>query len=456
MWNYAATFLQIGVGVILLPFILRAFPQETVAIWTIFTTIIALTGLLDFGFNLSFARNISYVVSGVKELKVTGYSTVESGSSEVDYSLFKGLINAMKWFYARAAVILFALLATAGTYYMHTVLKAYSGSHTEVYIAWAILVAINSYSLYTRYYDSLIQGKGLIKRSKQIQIVGQSVYLIVAVVLILLRFNLIAIVSAQALSIIIKRILSYRTIYTGDFKQILHNVKARARREVLNPIYPNAVKIGIYGVTGQIVLRSSMIIGSLYLSLETIASYGITMQIIAIISFIASVYCVSYIPKIAQLRVQGNNMGVKQWYLKSWWLSLLTFLTVGLGFIFFGDGVLNIIKSQTLLLPKPLIAVALFIAFFEVNINIITNICLSKNEVPFLRTSLLVAAITLILLFIFFSYTDLGVFGMIIAPGIAECLHWVWMATAIKELKIAKRDIYHSLHNLRHTIIFYK
>ena len=95
------------------------------------------------------------------------------------------------------------LLATAGTYYMHTVLKSYSDDHTEVYIAWAILVAINSYSLYTLYYDSLMQGKGLIKRSKQIQIIGQSMYLIVAVVLILLRFNLIAVVSAQALSVII-------------------------------------------------------------------------------------------------------------------------------------------------------------------------------------------------------------------------------------------------------------
>jgi hypothetical protein len=34
-------------------------------------------------------------VSGVKELKVTGYNTVESDNSEIDYSLFKGLINAI-------------------------------------------------------------------------------------------------------------------------------------------------------------------------------------------------------------------------------------------------------------------------------------------------------------------------------------------------------------------------
>ncbi|MDR0565850.1 MAG: hypothetical protein LBG47_02240, partial [Prevotellaceae bacterium] len=236
LWNYAATFLQIGVGVILLPLILRVFPQETVAIWTIFSTIIALSGLLDFGFNPSFARNVSYVVSGVKELKATGYSTVESGSSEVDYSLLKGLIGAMRWFYARVAAILFALLATAGTYYLHAVLKTYSGDHTEVYVAWAILVAINSYSLYTMYYDSLMQGRGLIKRSKQIQIVGQSAYLIVAVVLILLRFNLIAIVSAQALSVIIRRILAYRTIYSAAFRQHLHGANAHPTKDILKPV----------------------------------------------------------------------------------------------------------------------------------------------------------------------------------------------------------------------------
>jgi O-antigen/teichoic acid export membrane protein len=225
-WNYAATFLQIGVGVILLPFILKVFPQETVAIWTIFSTIIAFSSMLDFGFNPSFARNISYVVSGVKELKKTGYQIVENHNGEIDYSLFKGLINAMRWFYSRVALILFVVLTTLGTYYLFTILKTYSESHTEVYISWAILCIINSYSLYTLYYDSLLQGQGLVMKAKQIQVVGQVVYIIVAVVLILLKANLIAIVSAQALSIIIRRILSYRTIYTTEFKQHLHDVTA--------------------------------------------------------------------------------------------------------------------------------------------------------------------------------------------------------------------------------------
>ncbi|GHT74550.1 hypothetical protein FACS1894124_4610 [Spirochaetia bacterium] len=85
LWNYAATFLQIAAQVLLLPFILRTLPQETVAIWTIFSTIIALVNLLDFGFNPSFTRNVSYIFSGAKTLKASGFDIVE-GNVCVSYN----------------------------------------------------------------------------------------------------------------------------------------------------------------------------------------------------------------------------------------------------------------------------------------------------------------------------------------------------------------------------------
>ncbi|MDR0692084.1 MAG: hypothetical protein LBF69_03495 [Prevotellaceae bacterium] len=454
LWNYAATFLQIGVGVILLPFILRVFSQETVAIWTIFTIVMTLTGLLDFGFNPSFARNISYVVSGVKELKATGYNIVESHHSDIDYSLFKGLINAMRWFYARVAAILFILLATAGTYYMHTVLKTYSGDHTEVYIAWVILVAINAYSLYTMYYDSLMQGKGLIKRSKQIKVVGQSVYLVVAVVLILLRFNLIAVVSAQALSILIIRILSYRTIYTPGFRQCLQGVKARARKEILKSIYPNAVKVGLTGLGGFLIVRASTIMGSLYLSLETIASYGITVQVIMIISSIASVYFATYQPKIVQYRVQNDSTAIKQIYVKGCVLLFGAFALGGGALVLFGEWALNVIGSQTPLLSKSFMIVALLIYLLETNHGNAGGILLTKNEVPYFKAALFSGAFTVILLFVFLKYTSLGVLGLVLAQGIAQGCYqnWKWPVKVIKELAVKSVDVYECLYNGKNVI----
>jgi O-antigen/teichoic acid export membrane protein len=378
------------------------------------------------------------VVSGVTELKTTGFQVVESSIGEIDYSLFKGLINAMKWFYARVAAILFIILATAGTYYIFTILQAYTGDHTEVYISWVILVAINSYSLYTMYYDSLMQGQGLIKRSKQIQIVGQSVYLFVAVVLILLHFNLIAIVSAQALSIITRRVLSHRTIYTTKFKHCLQKVAAKPLKEILKPIYPNAVKLGLTVLGGLLVQRSSIVIGSVYLSLNDIASYGITIQIIGIIAAIANVYFASYQPQIVQQQVQKGNATIKHLYLKSCLLLTATFAVCGAGLLFWGDFGLHFIGSQTPLLSSSCVLLALMVSFLETNHTIAAGILLTKNKVPFFKPSLISGICVIVGLFIVLKYTNAGVMGLILVPLLVDIAYqsWKWPFEVIKELEI--------------------
>ncbi|MDR1724097.1 MAG: hypothetical protein LBR84_09205 [Tannerella sp.] len=437
LWNYAATFLRIGVGVILLPFILRAFPQETVAIWTIFSTIIALTSLLDFGFNPSFSRNVSYVISGVKELKEKGVQVIDNIDAKIDYGLLKGLINAMRWFYSRMSLILLLVLTTVGTYYIHTILKTYTGNHTEIYIAWFILCTVNTYSLYTYYYDALMQGMGMIKRIKQIDIVAYILYLTVAAVLIMLHFNLIAIVSAQALQVLIKRILSRQTIYTSQFRYHLNQYQPKARKEFIKPILPNAVKLGLTSLGGFLVNRSAVIIGALYLSLEFIASYGITIQIIAIITSISMVYFSTYQPRIVQLRVQNDKQGIRRLYFRSITMMFMTFAVLGIGVIFLGDWLLEVIKSKTPLLPKEMVLLALIVALLETNHSIAGGILLSKNEVPFFMASILGGIGTLILLLSLLSFTNIGVWSLITAQGMASIVYnnWKWPYEAYKSLK---------------------
>ncbi|MDR2086103.1 MAG: hypothetical protein LBP72_02895, partial [Dysgonamonadaceae bacterium] len=388
IWNYAATFLQIAASLLLFPFILRTLSSETIAIWTIFSTIIAFVNLLDFGFTPSFMRNVSYIFSGAKKLKRTGFYVVEKEDYAIDYGLLKGLIGVMRFFYARMAIVLCIALASIGTYYVSTVLKNYSNSHLEVYISWIILCAVNSYSFFTLYYDSLLVGKGLIKRSKQITITGQIVYLTAAITFILLDWGLIAIVSAQALSVIIKRILAYRSFYTDDISQNLQKVVESSQKTILKAIYPNAAKLGLTSVGAFLVSKSAIIIGSLYLSLEMIASYGITMQIIGIVAGISMVYFTTYQPKIMQYRIQNNNCEIKRLYLKACFLMAVTYIVGGAGLLCMGDWALNLINSKTQLLHKPVIALALFIAYLESNHAIAGGILTTKNEVPYFKASL--------------------------------------------------------------------
>jgi len=449
-WNYGATFLKIAASALLLPFILRMMPPEMVGIWSVFMAITAFSSLLDFGFNPSFARNITYIFTGVKFLKINGFESVDKKNSIIDYGLLKGAINAMRWFYSRMAIVLFLLLSTLGTYYIYTLLQNYNSDHLEVYISWVILCIINSYNLFTLYYDSLLQGKGLVKKSKQIIIVGQTVFIVIGAVFILGGYGLIAIISAQASSVLIVRWLSHHYFFTKEIKQKLHNAIPRDRKEVLSAITPNAIKIGLTSLGGFMVQRSAIVIGSLFLPLHDIASYGITMQLIAVIAGLGGIYTATYQPKIAHLRVVQNEQEIKELYLKGQIVLILTYILGGAVLLFGGELALNLIGSQTHLMYQSLIFVAIVISFLESNHSIAGTILLSKNEVPFFRAALLSGGGTVIFLFMFLQFTNIGLWAMVTSPGISQGVYqnWKWPLAVVSELKITRKDLYKAIEKI--------
>jgi len=441
IWNYGATFFRIASSVLLLPLILRVMPAETVGIWTVFLTITAFINLLDLGFNPTFARNVTYVFSGVKELKKNGYVIVNTNEKiSVDYSILKGLIQAMRWFYSRVSILILIILITIGTYYIKHLLNDYHGDKNEVYIAWVIFCLISTYNLYSLYYDSLLQGKGLIKRSKQIIITGNVTYLVCASILILLDFDLIAIVAARGLSVIIIRYLSYYSFFTNQLIKILNNTKGENEKEILKKVYPNAIKIGLTSIGVFFMQKSTIIIGSLYLTLEEIASYGITFQLITVIASLSSIYLATYYPKISKFRIEGNIHGIKSIYDKSRIVLILTFLSGGLILLIFGDFAIAFIKSNTLLLPGYLIFLALILSLIEQNTSIAEMVLLTKNYVPFYKANLITGGIIVLGLNIALGWFKIGVTALIILPLLIYCLYqgWKWPYEVFKDLKVRR------------------
>lgn len=442
-WNYIATFLKIASSALLLPFILKMMPSEMVGIWSVFITITAFAGLMDFGFNPSFTRNVTYIFSGVRKLKANSIESVSTGNLMVDYDLLKSVISAMRWFYLRMAFIFFLLSATIGTYYIYLLLQNYTGDRREVYYAWVLLCVITTYNLFTQYYDSLLQGRGLIKKSKQIIIVGQLIYLIIASLFVMSGYGLLAIIAAQSSSILIIRWLSHRTFFTPDIKKKLKNAPCRSKADVLKAISPNAIKVGLTSLGGFMVQKSAIVIGSMYLSLKEIATYGISLQLISVIAALAGIYTTTYQPKIAQLSVEQNNPSIKKIYIKGQIVLLFTYLAGGLGLLFLGEWALNLIGSQTYLMPQLLLFISIVISLLENNHSLAGTILLSKNEVPFFKASLYSGGATIVLMLLLFQFTKLNLWAMILAPGIVQLVYqnWKWPLVVINELRIERGDV---------------
>lgn len=434
-WSYAATIFTVGAGVLLLPFILSKMSAETVGIWNIFQTITALVALLDFGFRPSFARNISYIFSGVKQLQVNGVASID-GNEQVDYSLLKGTLRAMQQFYRWIAIIVFVLLATLGTVYFYYILQKYSGNHQDAMIAWILLIAINCYNLYTLYYDAILLGKGYVKRSQQISIVAQIIYLGVAIGLIYAGCGLTAIVGAQLIATVIRRVLSYRTFFTDTLKQRLNNVESQDIKPILQAIYPNAVKVGLTYLGGFLINKSAVLMGSAFLTLEQVACYGITLQVMDVLARCGSVVYQSFTPKLAQCRAEKNLVQLKQYYIYSILSNLVMYVVGGIVWCIAGNWALGLIGSETQFLPTLLLSVMLVVSFLEHNHAISAGFIMADNKIPFFIPSLVSGAATVVLLWLFLSPLQIGLWGMVLAPGIAQLAYqnWKWPSVIIKEL----------------------
>ena len=436
IWSYIGTAFMIGAGVLLLPFILNKMPDETVGVWNIFQTITALVLLLDFGFRPTFARNISYIFTGVKALQKDGVAHTDSNAN-VDYGLLKGSLAAMKRFYQWIALAVFGLLLTVGTVYFYYILQKYSGDRTDALIAWLLLIAINCYNLYTFYYDALLTGKGYVKQSQQINMLGQVVYIGLAIGLIYAGFGLTAIVGSQFVSTIIRRYLTYKVFFTAQLKEKLACVEAQEPKNILQAITPNAIKIGLTNLGGFCVNKSAILIGSAFLSLEQIACYGITIQVMDILARCASVFYQSYTPKLAQCRAENNLPQLKRYYLLCTGSLWAVFIIGGLAWIFLGEWALAFMNSQTHFVPIGMLCVMLLISALEHNHAVSAGFIMADNKIPFFIPSLLSGGATVILLFVFLYIFDFGIWGLILAPGIAQLAYqnWKWPLMVIKELR---------------------
>ncbi len=449
-WSYAATIFTIGAGVLLLPFILNKLSDETVGIWTIFQTIAVLVMMLDFGFRPSFARNISYIFSGAKHLQVNGVQHID-GNLEVDYGLLSATLVAMRRFYRWMALGVFILLASVGTIYMWHILGKYSGDRTDALVAWVLLIVINSYNLYTLYYDALLIGKGYVKQNQQITIIGQALYLGVAIGLIYAGFGLTAIVSAQLISTLVRRIIMFHIFFTQDMKAALEpysNHPTHDPKQIMQTIMPNAVKIGLTQLGGFCVNKSAVLIGSAFLSLEQMACYGLTVQVMDILARCSTVFYQSYTPKLAQCRTQNDLPQLRHYYLLSTLNIVVIYAVGGLCWILLGDWALGIIHSQTSFVPTIMLAVMLVISLLEHNHSTAAGFIMADNKIPFFIPSLVSGAATVLLLYVFVGLlhwgeetsTINGLWALILAPGIAQLAYqnWKWPSVVIKELKVRK------------------
>jgi len=245
-----------------------------------------------------------------------------------------------------------------------------------------------------------------------------------------------AIVASQLFSTIIRRALTYKVFFTPELKERLKGVEPQEPKAILSAISPNAVKIGLTQLGGFLVNKSAILIGSAFLTLEEVACYGITIQVMDILARCGTVFYQSYLPKLAQCRAENDLIGLKRYYLLCTGSLLLIYAVGGVAWVFLGNWALDLIDSQTAFVPTTMLVVMLIISTLEHNHAVSAGFIMADNKIPFFIPSLVSGAATVVLLWIFLSPLHMGIWGLILAPGLAQLAYqnWKWPSVVIKEL----------------------
>jgi O-antigen/teichoic acid export membrane protein len=144
-----------------------------------------------------------------------------------------------------------------------------------------------------------------------------------------------------------------------------------------------------------------------------------------------------YMPKVFQWRVEGRIDLVKKTFYLSSIVMLVVFVLSGVVVVLWGDCVLDLLKSSTMLLPTSLLILIFVQHYLEYNHSNAAQYLLSRNEVPFFKASLISAVGVLVLLGVFVVWLDKGVLGMILAPMLVQAVYqnWKWPLEVVNDFR---------------------
>lgn len=442
IWSYLAQFFSIGAGFVTLPLILNRLSAEEVGFNYILLTVGSIASLFDLGFVVQFGRNITYVLSGAKELKENGVA--QSSSSEVDFHLLKNVIDTAQFVYKRLSVAVLLILLTFGTAYVYMVTDGFSKVENSVLI-WILYCISIYFNLYYKYLDSLLNGAALIQESRKATIYSKSVYILIAYTLLLSGNGLISVVVANLVAPFVSRFYSYKKFYTKEIKQVLNGLRSTNDEiiKVFRSIWATTKMLALNMIGSFASNQAGMFIAGFFLTLTEIGSYGLMLQLFNILSGLSISVNTTIQPEFCKNRVKGDYSKLLSDVSFSACVALVVKFSGSLAILFIAPYLLLVIRSNSLLPGLIVMSVYAIHSLLHDNMVCFCTFITSGNEVPFVKPSLITAVIIIFSMTVF-MWLGMGIWGAVLGIMIPELCYnsWRWMIYVLKEFNISIASFY--------------
>ena len=432
---YLAQFINLGASFILLPFTVRILEPEYLAVWYIFSALAGFSMLMEFGFQSTISRNVTYVYAGAKNIPKNGIPEMSQVFEFGNRKLLSDVINASKIIYRRIVILASTILIIPGTFYILYITRNLLDSNVVI-LSWILFATGQMGSLYFNYINSSLLGKFRIAEVNIAQIFTRLTYILITIVLLEMNFSLLSLGIASFLSLIIGRMIIkfYFTRYIAvDLVEVSKNGDVE---KIIKSMWFNASKVGYVEFGTFMILKANIFIVSIFTPLSEVAKYGLTLSLINMLSSLTTILVninMPYLNSLQRANSEEKNLIKNR-------LALILFVTYFLYFIglfllvYIGPQFLGQIKSKVMLLNFWQMMLMGLFCFLEINHSIFAAYLTTKNNIPFVSSALISGAAIVILDIIFTPIY--GLWAIIIVQGFVQLAYnnWYWPCVVLKEL----------------------
>ncbi|MEO8044791.1 MAG: O-unit flippase-like protein [Spartobacteria bacterium] len=430
-WSFVFTAIRAGGNLLVLPLMLHKLTPEDLGLWYVFLSLGGMASLVDFGFYPTMSRVTAYLWAGAEEIQGTGVATVpraEDAARAPNYRLLADLVKTMQIYYRGIGILITGLMGIFGSLWiMH---KAHSLPDARLVLwAWLLFLAGIFVNITSGMWHPLLSGINQVRLNQQVFVIGLIVNYLTIAIGLLLGAGLFAPVAGFFLMGAISRgAARYKFNQFTEAKE--HAPTARWSAKLLRGLWPTAWRTGIVtlGIFGT--LNLGTLICSAFLGLKAAASYGLSMQLVLAAVAIAASFFAVKLPIIAQMHALGKvrEIGNLVFPRMRWFWAVYIGLAVFT--IVFGERVIHgWFHSKTPLLSTPLLIGLFIVTGLEGHHGLFRELAVTAHRNPF-AAPVVVSGI-LIVLFSLLLVPRIGLWGLIVVPGIIQLSFNNWWTVLV-------------------------
>ncbi len=440
VWGYVAQGCNIGANILVLPAIFKFLASDTLGIWYVFVNLGMFSTLIGVVFQSAFSRNISYAFGGATSLLKDGVDEDARVLPDANYPLIKSLLYAMNRFYIYVSVGMGLILVSIGSLYIYYLTKDFSDQQAILY-SWILYVASVVFSFYCINFYSILQGRGYIKEHNQLLIINRMIYMLLTYILLFSGYGISGVVIANCISAVVNFFTGRLMTYKNGLKEILKNTEM-STVDMMAVVWRNTYRQGLANLAMYISTKGGLFYASLFIPLATIAKYGLSLQVVNVLTTVSLLYFSSYLPYVSQSWITHNYTNIRRIYTKSLVLMLILYISGCISVLFLGDWGLRLIGSGTTLLPTVPLLLLFVVYLLDSNQALAISLISSSNKVPYMPAAIISAIAIFLLMPIMINVFDLGISGVILSIGLVQLCYqnWKWVLEVSKRIRLNYRQ----------------